>query len=437
MCDDGNNVSGDGCRDDCASDETCGNGIVDNHQQMDVREECDPPGSVLDCNEDLGQFRAGVATCTSTCQLDLSECEVGCGNGVIEEVEGQEEECDGNDLGGLTCDDLGFAGGDLACAPGCELELASCTGGCGNEIAEPGEDCDGQDLRAMTCTDLGYAGGSLGCTSECNWDTQGCEGLVYEELSIDATSLTARVTGSTAGEASLLTASCQPNGGPELLYQVEVAQAGYYLFTTLPLADPGALADTILSMVANPENAPQAEELACNDNDGQSRHGALMIRLEPEAQVRYLAVEGYDGEQGAFDLLARGVATPSGTCADPVVLGEQGTHGALIDWTLDDDLQTGSCVGAASPEAVFSYTTQSATNVRLFAESIGDRPFGLYVRTGGCGETAQEEVCATGDYSGIERTIMGLSAGEQIHIIVEANPEDARVPIVIDIQEGI
>lgn len=45
---------------------------------------------------------------------------------------------------------------------------------CGNGIVEPGEECDGANLNGYICTDLGFSGGSLRCTSNCRFDTSGC-----------------------------------------------------------------------------------------------------------------------------------------------------------------------------------------------------------------------------------------------------------------------
>ena len=57
VCDDGNNVSGDGCSSDCLSDETCGNAIVDTA----VGEECDDGNTV-----------SGDG-CSSSCQTEEEE----------------------------------------------------------------------------------------------------------------------------------------------------------------------------------------------------------------------------------------------------------------------------------------------------------------------------------------------------------------------------
>ncbi len=46
---------------------------------------------------------------------------------------------------------------------------------CGNGTIDPGEDCDGEDLGGATCQDLGFDGGQLACSpNTCTYDTSGC-----------------------------------------------------------------------------------------------------------------------------------------------------------------------------------------------------------------------------------------------------------------------
>ncbi len=95
-----------------------------------------------------------------------------CGDGSQQAA----ELCDGADLAGQTCQSLGFAGGTLGCLPDCTFDTSACDAGgptCGNGVAETGEDCDGADLGGLTCLDLGYTGGTLGCV-DCAFDTSGC-----------------------------------------------------------------------------------------------------------------------------------------------------------------------------------------------------------------------------------------------------------------------
>jgi hypothetical protein len=48
--------------------------------------------------------------------------------------------------------------------------------GCGDGVMDPGEQCDGEDLGGVTCVSLGLAGGELSCALNCSeLDTSGCE----------------------------------------------------------------------------------------------------------------------------------------------------------------------------------------------------------------------------------------------------------------------
>ena len=64
------------------------------------------------------------SACPGLCQLDCS-CGVApptCGNGVID----GNDDCDDPDLGGATCESLGFESGTLACSVGCGLDVSGC-----------------------------------------------------------------------------------------------------------------------------------------------------------------------------------------------------------------------------------------------------------------------------------------------------------------------
>jgi cysteine-rich repeat protein len=100
VCDDGNNLDGDGCSHDCLSAEVCGNGILD----VFTGELCDD-----------GNAMAGDG-CSPTCVWEV------CGNGIIDPG----EECDDGLPGSATCD------------PDCTVAY------CGDSIVNParGEECD-------------------------------------------------------------------------------------------------------------------------------------------------------------------------------------------------------------------------------------------------------------------------------------------------------
>jgi len=95
-----------------------------------------------------------------------------CGNGQLDTA----EQCDGSDLGGTTCESLGFSGGSLGCSTGCEHDTSSCEVpvDCGNDIINPGEDCDGANLGGQSCQGLSLGTGLLGCTVTCRFDISNC-----------------------------------------------------------------------------------------------------------------------------------------------------------------------------------------------------------------------------------------------------------------------
>ena len=97
-CDDGNTSDCDGCSAACSL-EACGNGVVE------CAEECDD-GNTVDGD-----------ACLSSC------VEATCGDGVLWEGV---EECDGAELGGATCEGLGFIQGDLSCTSDCALDSSEC-----------------------------------------------------------------------------------------------------------------------------------------------------------------------------------------------------------------------------------------------------------------------------------------------------------------------
>jgi len=76
--------------------------------------------------------------------VDRSECN----NGVIE----GEEQCDGADLGGVSCSDIGFNGGQLACDGDCNFDSQACTlCGDGNCSGDEDEQTCPQDCSVCQC----------------------------------------------------------------------------------------------------------------------------------------------------------------------------------------------------------------------------------------------------------------------------------------------
>ncbi len=239
VCDDGaanSDTQADACRTTC-SPATCGDAV------MDTSESCDGTdfGSA-DCT-DLGFVNAAGYLCSAGCAVDSSGCTGVCGNAVLEPdeqcddggansdtvmdacrtdcatahcgdgVKDTGESCDGADLGGWDCTDLGYAVvGTLACLGSCSFNVTGCGAVCGNGVTEPGEQCDdggansdtqpdacrtdctdprcgdgvadtaeacdGADLGGQDCVDHGYTNDAgLTCIGGCQFDTGGCSAV--------------------------------------------------------------------------------------------------------------------------------------------------------------------------------------------------------------------------------------------------------------------
>ncbi|PYQ01026.1 MAG: hypothetical protein DMF82_20555, partial [Acidobacteria bacterium] len=154
----------------CTGPPRCGDGVINLPSEA-----CD--GADLGGESCVGLgLGPGTLACSSSCTFDTTGCAAPprCGDGVINRPG---EACDGADLGGKTCVDVGFLGGTLACHPDCTLDASGCVGVpfCGDGVINrPDEDCDRTDLGRRTCESLGLGGGTLTCTSNCKLQTAGC-----------------------------------------------------------------------------------------------------------------------------------------------------------------------------------------------------------------------------------------------------------------------
>jgi len=148
----------------------CGNGVLEGDEPCD---QGDLGGKTCQTEG----FASGGLQCTPDCKLDTSNCN-SCGNGTAEPG----EECDGTDLGGVaTCADInaGSAAEALLCGPDCNYDLSNCSG-CGDGTIVAPEDCEPAtanqkaDLGGATCSDLGWEGGNLDCDASCRFNESGC-----------------------------------------------------------------------------------------------------------------------------------------------------------------------------------------------------------------------------------------------------------------------
>lgn len=160
---DGPDIDGDGICD--FVDEFCGNDVIEGTEVCDGN---DLGG--MSC-VDVG-YDGGLLACNATCNgLDVTQCAL-CGNNTLEPP----EVCDGADLDGITCATLGYDDGTLFCDALCSaFDTSQCTV-CGDGLAQSGESCDGTDLNGETCDSvIPGSSGTLACYGDCTFDTRDCQ----------------------------------------------------------------------------------------------------------------------------------------------------------------------------------------------------------------------------------------------------------------------
>ena len=246
LCDDGNWVGGDGCSSDCKSDETCGNGITD----WDAGEECDPP----DANND----------CSATCKAMY------CGNGVLDP--------------GETCDDANWDDGD-GCSNDC-LSDETCGNGVVDEVT--GEECDPPGIGAGCSTNCTL----LNCTGDADCDdnnvctTDACDptaGCTYTNVSGDCDDGMAWTAGDTCIDG-MCVGSADPDGD------------GVPNYGTGPVCDPPAVVDNCIDNCRFRANPAQAD----SNHDGlgdacvTARHWMSVNTTEPVVALTF--DDGWDND---------------------------------------------------------------------------------------------------------------------------------------------
>ena len=172
VCDDGNQISGDGCSGTCTSAEVCGNGIVD----VAAGEGCDC-GDAQHLSPLCTQPNSDdpSAPCDAQCRPRF------CGDGVVD----LNEQCDGSVPAGDECADFGYYSGSLSCSDVCQLDPTACVGRCGDGIVQSSHEyCDGAVPAGATCVGFGYDLGVLACGLGCGPDLLAC-GLLDENAASD------------------------------------------------------------------------------------------------------------------------------------------------------------------------------------------------------------------------------------------------------------
>ncbi|MGM0596806.1 MAG: hypothetical protein ACQES9_07175 [Myxococcota bacterium] len=148
---------------------TCGNGTRDDYEECDQE---DLRG--LSCADfNLGEGQLG---CNDNCRFDFSQCTKinnYCGDGFVT----GDEECDTDNFEGKDCNTFGYYEGEIECGSDCQISLANCQKQCGDNLIqeEVGEECDGALSSGEDCSSLGYYGGELSCAEDCRYDLSDCQ----------------------------------------------------------------------------------------------------------------------------------------------------------------------------------------------------------------------------------------------------------------------
>lgn len=149
---------------------SCGDGIVSKPNDDGFTEQCDTVVVGMGCPP---QYYGGSVLCTN-CLYDYSNCSTTppprCGDGSINQLS---EECDGNLLG-ASCESLGYTGGYLSCT-NCKYDKTHCVTEtpprCGDNIVQSpnsngvNEQCDGSVPSGISCEQYGYAYGEMMCVN--------------------------------------------------------------------------------------------------------------------------------------------------------------------------------------------------------------------------------------------------------------------------------
>lgn len=233
----------------------CGNGQIDNGEACDGAE----LGGQSCASLGLG---AGSLTCARDCRsFDRHQCgpATSCGNGRVD----PSEVCEGADLAGGSCANLGLGTGSLSCLPNCNgYNTSACQTGprCGDGRVEGAEVCDGAELLGATCQSLGYTGGVLTCSADCtSRNTQACVGAC-----------TPTCAGRSCGPDPLCGVSCGtcsdgtcngagqceagPSGGPQIISftsNVTTFRSGELVFSVI-VTDPDGVDDVIGGQLVDP-----------------------------------------------------------------------------------------------------------------------------------------------------------------------------------------
>ena len=216
----------------------------------------------------------------------------GCGNGVAD----PDEDCDGADLGGASCESEGLGTGELSCTEACVFKTTGCEpeADCGDDKVQEDEACDGTDLVSETCETQGFVGGELACSNACKFDVTGCTSAPACDFA--ASGDTGEVfSGNTSEHESRVDAhSCAAGGeGPDVSFTWTAPSTDCFRISVSSAIND---LDTILSVYAD---CSLTEELDCIDDGGYDQFSELYFQATAGTEYAVVVDSFYNSDTGA------------------------------------------------------------------------------------------------------------------------------------------
>ena len=199
-----------------------------------------------------------------------------CGDGVADD-----EPCDGSDLKGTSCADVGFETGELSCGADCRFVVDACSG---TERCSDGRDNDGD--------------GEVDCADDDCAST--CQAACAEPIELDSGD---SVEGNNVGRSNDLTSSCALASGPEIVYRVTADLTGKL---DAELETSGSLTVSIRSTCG-----VDASERACREVQGITRTSADVV----QGEELFVVVDGWNSASAA-EFTLRVDSRPANQCGD-------------------------------------------------------------------------------------------------------------------------
>ncbi len=333
-----------------------------------------------------------------------------CGNGVVDQPD---EECDGADLQGHTCSDLMFSNpAGVACGPECKLDFEGCQATCGDTAIEPTEDCDdGNTIDTDTCSAKCHAQGD-------------CQSPIQIALPLG----TVDVIGKTSGASLVQSTTCQDSTGPELVFRVTPAQAGFLTIWTDPA---GTTFDSMIYV--RDMGCGSNTDLACGDNNF-AHPDLVSFYVGPGMQPLTVVLDGYNQQLGTFSLhfdLSTGV-----DCNDPVPIlasGDTGFTQRVSGTTVGSNANLQGTCGGMSNDVVYQVKRIAPGPIAVDTTSVGGALNSItYARTACNSTTLGNELACSGPINDPNSSIDITAGANPLFVVIDAQATQGAYTVDFD-----